>query len=217
MRFLLKGMSAVDPALLAHASEFVGDGAVVWDVGANVGLFSVAAASRARSQGRVYAIEPDAWLVGLLRRTAKLQPPDSAQIDVIPCGIARDAGIRTFSIAKRSRSSNHLVEYGHSQAGGVAEQQTIVTFALDDLLRWIPAPSVVKVDVEGAEAEVLQGARVLLEEHRPVVILEVGEQGAAEVTHILKSRSYCLFDGETPGPSRRPIDRATWNTIAVPA
>jgi len=189
---------------------------VVWDVGANVGLFSVAAAALAGPRGAVISIEPDAWLVQLLRRTASMQAGTSARITVLPCGITEGVGLRTFCIPQRARSSNYLVEYGRSQTGGEAERQTIVTLSLDDLLRWLPPPRIVKVDVEGAEGEVLAGAARLLADHRPILLLEVGELAAEEVTALLRMRAYRLLNGEHVGPRREPIDRAAWNTIAIP-
>ena len=54
--------------LLRSAAETVKPGSVVWDVGANMGLFSFAAAGMAGAQGRVYAFEPDAVMARLLRR-----------------------------------------------------------------------------------------------------------------------------------------------------
>jgi FkbM family methyltransferase len=216
LRYIVRRIANVDPVLLSQAREFVREGQIVWDVGANVGLFSVAAAALAGPRGAVVSIEPDAWLVQLLRRTAGLQADTSAPMTVVPCGVAKGVGLRTFCIAERSRSSNYLAEYGRSQTGGVAEQQTTVTLALDDLLRWLPPPKIVKVDVEGAEAEVLAGAARLLEDHRPVLLLEVGEPAADEVSGLLKMRAYRLFDGDHAGPNRELIDRAVWNTIAIP-
>ena len=75
LRYLARSMNDVDPVLMNLVKEFVRPGSVVWDIGANVGLFTFAAASLAGPGGQVMAMEPDAWLVQLLRRSAKLQPP----------------------------------------------------------------------------------------------------------------------------------------------
>ena len=66
-------MNDVDPVLMNLVKEFVRPRSVVWDIGANVGLFTFAAASLAGPEETV--MRPDAWLVQLLRRSAKLQPP----------------------------------------------------------------------------------------------------------------------------------------------
>jgi len=64
-------MSRVDPLLYEMAEELVKPGSVVWDVGANVGLFSICAAARSGRSGQVLAIEPDFWLANLINRTAQ--------------------------------------------------------------------------------------------------------------------------------------------------
>ncbi len=129
---------------------------MVWDVGANVGLFSFAAASLAGPEGRVVALEPDAWLVQLLRRSASRQPAGSAPVEVVPAAIAAALSVRTLCLASRSRAANYLADFGTIQTGGSREQQSVIAVTLDWLLESFPVPSVVKIDVEGAELEVLE-------------------------------------------------------------
>lgn len=62
----------IESDLFDFAREFVKSDSVVWDVGANVGLFTVAAAQRAGASGKVIAVEADIWLAELLRKTATL-------------------------------------------------------------------------------------------------------------------------------------------------
>jgi hypothetical protein len=76
--------------------------------------------------------------------------------------------------------------------------------------------NVLKIDVEGAELEVLRKQRCLLNEARPVIICEVGSETADEITQLLTSASYKLFDGEKPLSRAQTVDRATWSTIAIP-
>jgi FkbM family methyltransferase len=217
LRYLFRPMRSVDPVLLGMASEFIKPGAVVWDIGANVGLFSFSAAQKSGTKGEVVAVEPDPWLIRLLRRTSRLQPASSARVTVVPCAVASSVGLRTFCIAERSRSANFLLEHGSSQTGGAADRQTVVTLTLDSLLSQLPAPDVLKIDTEGAEAEVLQGARRLFESNRPVVLCEVSSATAPVVTGFLVSFGYRLFDGEASSERRQPLSVAPWNTIAIPS
>jgi FkbM family methyltransferase len=206
----------VDPSLLSLVDELVQPGAVVWDVGANVGLFAFAAANRAGRGGLIVSMEPDAWLVQLLRRSCNVQPHSSASVKIVPAAIASSVGLRTFCLAKRSRSANHLAEYGTDQAGGKREEQVVLTVPLDWLLAYYPSPSVLKIDVEGAELEVLRGASRLFETARPIVICEVGSSTQADVTAFFRSQGYQLYDGQTPAEKRTPVSSATWNTVAMP-
>jgi hypothetical protein len=79
LRFLFRPMSRIDPPLLLAAHKLVKKDDVIWDIGANIGLFSLAAAVCAGDQGEVIAFEPDTWLVQLLRRTSAVQAPHICQ------------------------------------------------------------------------------------------------------------------------------------------
>jgi FkbM family methyltransferase len=217
LRYLYRSMDDVDSVLLGLVCEFVRPGAVVWDIGANVGLFSFAAASLAGPQGQVVALEPDAWLVQLLRRSASLQPDASAPVQVVPAAIASELSIRTLCLANRSRAANYLAEFGTTQTGGAREEQSVVAVTLAWLLDSLAPPSVVKIDVEGAEMEVLEGASHLFNTVRPVVFCEVIPTSERTVTEFLLSHDYQIFDGETPGPNRQPLSAAPWSTVAIPA
>lgn len=213
---VLRPVAKIDPILLATAKSVVREGNVIWDVGANIGLFSVAAAALAGQTGHVVAFEPDVVLVQLLRKTGRRQGLGSAPIAVVPCAVADRFGLRRFEIAKRARASNALFGYGRSQMGDVAEIQTVVALALDDCVRDLPPPDVLKIDVEGAELEVLSGASRLLHGSRPVVVCEVGDANVNEASILLSNAGYELFDGSKLLTEASKCDHATWNTIAVP-
>jgi FkbM family methyltransferase len=140
----------------------------------------------------------------------------SAPIIVVPMAVAREVSLRSFSIAVRSRACDALSEYGSTQMGGVEEQHVVAAFNLDWLLSQLPIPDIVKIDVEGAELEVLSNQVRMLNEVRPVIVCEVGSNTADEVTRLLTSESYCLFDGEKPLGKAQLVNRATRSTIAIP-
>ena len=180
LRFIFRPMARIDPPLLMAAHKLVKTGDVIWDIGANIGLFAVAAAVRSGNRGKVIAFEPDVWLVQLLRRTSAAQPAKNAPITVVPVAVASGVSLRDFSIAVRSRACNALVEYGNTQMGGVEEQQVVAAFNLDWLLTRLPIPDLIKIDVEGAELEVLRNQSRILNQVRPVIICEVGSQSSEE-------------------------------------
>ena len=217
LKYLFRSMDAVDPVLCGLAKEFVRTDHVVWDVGANVGFFSFAAAHLAGANGRVVSIEPDIWLIQLLRRSSSIQPPSSAPVQVIPAAVAKSCDLRTFNIASRSRSSNFLSGYGLSQTGGSEEQQTVVTVTLDWLAERLPLPDVIKIDVEGAELEVLTGALGVLEKKHPVILCEVSSECSPQVTALLKDHGYRIYDGEVSFSQRQELKAAPWATIAIAA
>ncbi len=217
LRYLFRPMDAVDPVLLSLVKEFVEPGTTVWDVGANVGLFSFAAASRAGPEGQVVALEPDAWLVQLLRRSASRQSPGSAPVQVIPAAVASTPSVRTLCLASRSRAANYLAEFGTIETGGAREEQSVIAVTLDWLLESCQPPSVLKIDVEGAELEVLNGAPRLFETVRPIVLCEVIPDTSDAVAAFFSSYDYRIFDGQTHTPLRSALTNAPWSTVAIPS
>jgi FkbM family methyltransferase len=207
-------LEATDPALFAWAAEFVAAGDVVWDIGANVGLFSFAAAARAGTAGRVIAVEADIWLANLLRRSAR-QANRRAPVDVLPVAVSDAVGVARFQIAERSRAANFLADaHGSSQAGGIRETQQVMSVTLDWLLERFPAPNVLKIDVEGAELQALSQAQRLLAQVRPIIVCEVREQHAAAVAELLHAHGYSLYD--LAARRRVPLTLAAFNTLALP-
>lgn len=217
LSFWLPGVARADPLLLRLAGELVAPGATVWDIGANVGLFTFAAAFLAGRSGEVVAVEPDDWLAGLLRRSAAEQAPDRAPVHVLAAAASDRNGISELCIARRGRAASHLAEVpGSSQAGGTREARPVRTVTLDGLLDTFKPPTLVKIDVEGAELGCLRGATVLLAEVRPRILCEVGRDAAAAVGELLGRHGYQLFDAAAASGERRPLDSPAWNTLALP-
>jgi FkbM family methyltransferase len=215
LRYLAHPMAQVDPALLRLAAEVVRRGDTVWDIGANVGLFSFAAAVMAGPEGRVLAVEPDTDLVGLLRRSAAAAV-GLAPVEILPAAIADDLSVARFHIARRNRATSHLAGFGSAMAGGVRSTRVVPTLTLDWLAARFPAPDVLKIDVEGAELAVLVGGgRVLADS--PVVICEVSGQNTAAVSTVLAGHGYTLYDGDQLVGERVPVPVAPFNLLAIPA
>ena len=212
-------MSQVDPLLYTMAEELVLPGAVVWDVGANVGLFSFCAAALAGQSGFVLALEPDCWLASLISRSAQALDRNkyhSAEVQVLCASVSDSCRISKLEVAERARASNHLVEAaGSTQACATRFTQPTSSLTLDSLLDYFPPPSVLKIDVETHETRVLLGAERLLRHVRPQIWCEVSPENSDAVTSRLHSAGYDLFGAQMrPHP---PIARAWFHTLAVPA
>jgi FkbM family methyltransferase len=198
------------------ATELIKVGDVVWDIGANVGYFSFAAAGVSGVKGRVLSIEPDYWLVELLHRSANANGDRMAKVDVLPVAVSNSQGIKRFHIAARGRAANYLEGANLREARASNASALVPTVTLDWLLEHCSAPSVLKIDVEGAEAQVLQGAERLLNTVRPAILCEVGSENSAQVSECLSANGYLLFDADCPKAQREPLRRAPWNTLAIP-
>jgi FkbM family methyltransferase len=212
LKYLKPSLHAIDRPLLDCTLAYVQPGSEVWDIGANLGLFSLAAAAICGPNGHVLAIEPDGWLSDLLARTTAA-PGTRAAIDVVCAAAWREHALLPFNIAVRSRSTNYLSGFGSTQTGGSRSCRLTPAYPLDAFLEKFPPPDLIKVDVEGAEIEVLRGAKRCLKP-RPILLLEVSSENMQLVSSILKPLGYRFMDGETKG--HPTVSAPTYLTIAVP-
>jgi FkbM family methyltransferase len=197
LRYWRRDLTTVDPLLCNMASEMVKTGHTVWDVGANVGLFSFCAAALAGPSGSILAIEPDFWLAHLLTRSAHgllRGKTTSAPVSVICAAVAETTAVSSFLIAERGRAANHLLgTAGSTQAGGDRYSQATITVSLDFLLDFFPRPSILKIDTESAEVNVLRGAPKLLRAARPIIWAEVDPKNSEIVADLLHQADYEIY------------------------
>lgn len=185
----LKKSGSWDQDLINLASTQINIGDEVWDIGANVGVFSFAAAVASKS-GRVLAFEPDSFLVDVMRSSINLNHLQN--VCIIPVAISEKNGFAEFQVAKRGRASNCLTEAGgRSQMGGVRYTQIVPTLSGDSISQnFRSVPKFVKIDVEGAELFVLRGLAGVLKKHKPKIYIEVSSDTKTEVASILQDLGY---------------------------
>jgi FkbM family methyltransferase len=151
------------PVMDAFVRELRPD-AVVFDVGAHWGLYTLVAARRAK---RVVAFEPSGHNRALLTRNVKLAGLKNVQVR--PELVADRVGTTTFHDYQGPPS------HDLSMMGGLLPQR--FTRPVEAPVTTIDAldiePDVLKIDVEGAEASVLAGAARVLRDARPTILVEV--------------------------------------------
>ncbi|WP_296810905.1 FkbM family methyltransferase [Thiocapsa sp.] len=143
--------------------EALSEGDVVYDIGAHIGYYTLAAAGHVGSEGMVYAFEP----LPLNQRflTGHLQANAVSNVRLVGACVGAAPGTARFDRGQGS-GRGRLSDHGPLEV-------TVVT--LDDVLQAgdIRPPTLLKIDVEGAEYDVLQGAGALLQRHRPSILLSV--------------------------------------------
>ncbi|MFC4293995.1 FkbM family methyltransferase [Novosphingobium tardum] len=187
LRWLRRDPWRDESALVFAVERLARPGDVVWDLGANVGAFGLCAAARTRAP--VLMVEADAFLADLLRDSARRNP--DLPIEVLCCAVGESEGVARFAIAGRGRSTNGLVEGKIStQHGESREVRLVPTLSADRLLDSFPAPTVVKVDLEGGEGMFMKGARRLLGDIRPALYIEVHRDNRPSVFRALADQDY---------------------------
>lgn len=158
-----KWVEATDIQILR---EFVQPSTLVIDVGANVGFFAVRFAGWVTPPGRVLAIEPEVANLVQLRKALKNQRL-ADRVEVIGAAAMGTAGPAFLAINPDHPGDHRLASYGKLVEG----------VTLDELVAqrgWMPV-SLVKIDVQGAEAAVIAGAEEVLRRFRPALYVELDD------------------------------------------
>ena len=190
-------LGTYEPAMQRVIERSVARGGVFYDVGAHAGYFSLLASRVVGAAGRVVAFEPDAGNLRHLREHIRLN--DAGNVTVIEAAVADASGSARFA----APSSNF--EGTLSRAGALSVNMVTVDGLVESGA--LPAPTYVKIDVEGAEFRVLRGARRTLRTASPTIFLAV---------HSPAAQRLCLDALATLRYEVRPIMRSVWLCVPPP-
>lgn len=153
--------------------------ALILDVGGNFGLMSLPFAKTA-FEGRVIAFEPTQYAISKFKKNLQLNPELAKRIEIINSFVSatttQNANIKAFSSWKvngeKETGEIHPVHLGTSKSAEGVGSITLNDFCKQASLTKI---NLIKIDTDGHEYEVLQGAKECIAQFRPKIIFEVGQ------------------------------------------
>jgi FkbM family methyltransferase len=159
--------------LLAPGGTFV-------DVGANQGFYTILASRLVGATGRVYAFEPAPTEAGKLRSNLRLNRCRNVIVEEIAVGAAD--GHAPFHLYLGHQGSWSGLRKGASDVAVKGRVIDVPVVRLDDYFASRPLErlDIMKIDVEGGELPVLQGAAGLIGRFRPIIICEVEPRRTAQ-------------------------------------
>ena len=170
-----------DPMFVDLLRRRLRPGMTFVDVGANIGLFTIVAASRVGPGGRVFAFECNPELIGFLARNIQMNWL-ADRVQVIPKAAHRDDEERHFQVPRDQNMLGSLTRFikGDARTQDL-EEFTVACERLDETLADVAYVDLLKIDVEGGEADVLEGASGLLDAGRiGTISLEYRENALRE-------------------------------------
>jgi len=215
-----RGAVGAEPEMMGSFVAAITGARTLIDVGANTGVFSLAALA-ANDEIDVIAVEPLKRVANLLSENLELNAWQ-ARAEVIIAAATAEDGVAEFVDPDRSVPTSARLTTAKYRVGA-DDQRTIEvqTVSLDSLLGERRV-DVIKIDVEGAEDQVLNGARMLLERDGPIVFFECHQEGpVVELEGLFAEFGYSIAHLRGVGPvevSRLSVDpnRRERNFVAVP-
>jgi FkbM family methyltransferase len=175
-------------------------GDIVYDIGANIGFFSIIASSIVERSGHVYSFEPNIDNIRVIKNNIRLNK--FSNITVIERAVSDFSGKGELHITEHP-GGHTLFSVGIPR--NVIDTVTVDIDTIDNLIynKTILPPTVVKIDVEGAEFNVLRGMVKTLEKFHPTIIYEIDdtdfnnlEKKQSEIDQYLKTFGYEIQDLE---------------------
>jgi FkbM family methyltransferase len=149
--------------------EHLRPGMVFYDLGANIGFFSLLGARLVGETGRVFSFEADPELATRLR--ANIARNHFGWLSVEEKAVWSETGTVAFRRADTTQSPDRGLGFVTKTPNPSALEVEAVS--LDDFALSFSPPDFIKCDVEGAEVEVMRGAQQLLQTKRPAILVEL--------------------------------------------
>jgi FkbM family methyltransferase len=168
---LRAGSCRKEPETVRWIEEFIKPGDVLFDVGANVGAYSLVTSGHCGGKVTVHSFEPSFSTYSQLCRNVVL---NGCQESIFPHMIAlsKESGVSVFNYTSiEAGTALHALGENVDFKGEAFEpvyRQQVITFTIDDLVSrfHFPVPNHLKLDVDGIELDILQGARETLNDPR---------------------------------------------------
>lgn len=197
-----------EPNEMYAMSKLIRPGMCVVDVGANAGIFTLMAASLVGPEGSVHAFEPSQR--DRARLLANVALNGLSNVSVHPPALGRAPGKAVLAVSRPEHPGHNTIGGFAYAAGGAAYSLEVEVSTLDGFASGhaLTRLDLLKIDVEGSETAVLEGARESLRRFRPVIVCEAYDPSlrqlgtsASELLQLIRDSGYEI---EVFGPSGVP-------------
>ena len=176
-------LSGYEPEIRKSILKLTKPGMVAYDIGANIGIFSFLFSSIVGNDGIVYAFEPEKNNYICFQKSLELNKCKNIHFDKRAIGNTK--GVGQFDRRGGAFSGRLVGESATYNPTNNIQQIDIIN--IDQLVKneGFRLPDIMKIDVEGNEAMVLEGMKNVLSEHNPIIICELH-------THLGEPSEYVL-------------------------
>jgi FkbM family methyltransferase len=208
-------LGTYEPELQAALREFARPGMVAYDVGANIGYFTLLFVKTVGSEGKVFSFEPLPANLERLRKNLAVNDL-SHNVVIVPMGVGEQRGWTSFLVHQSTGMGKVM-----GSAGREGSYKGVIDVEIIDLDSFVfdlgnPEPDIIKIDIEGGEVLALPGMRRLLVEARPLLLMELhGEKAAQVAWDVLTTARYNLCRMKREYPRIEATEDLGWKAYVV--
>ncbi len=208
-------LGTYEPELQSALRDLIPAGAVIFDVGANIGYVSLLLAKAAGKEGKIFAFEALPSNVEQLRRNVALNGME-ARVTVIASAVTQVPGPVRFLVHASGGMGKAAGSAGRDDK--YQSEVTVPGISLDEFVygRGHPLPQVVKMDIEGGEVMALRGMHRVLTEARPLMLMELhGPESSRVAWDTLSAAGYEICWMGPGYPAVPSLETMGWKAYIV--
>jgi FkbM family methyltransferase len=197
-----------EPGTIAWLRDTLRPGDVFYDIGANIGCYSLVAAQLVGPTGHVYAFEPHVFNAASLLRNIQANGLQDV-VTVLPIALGRSTGLhRFFYNSLRPGSSGHRLGYTLDPClvSVLTQSMTLDAFQAGGCLK---SPDVVKIDVDGNELQILYGIGAEWRVHMRSVQVEMPPRDSGAISEHMAFWGYQLTRRHYTQQGQKAVDAGT--------
>jgi FkbM family methyltransferase len=189
LMFAFKNMISYEPTIQSKIKKYIHKSGLVFDIGGNIGQYALFFSELVGSKGKVISVEPDFKNFSFLSFNTQINQLTNVvciRKGVTECNTALEFYRDTETGGRRGSFNKNFV---HENYRGYSEQVETVT--LDSLIEEFGKPELIKIDVEGFEAQITKGLTKTL--NQTVFLVEVRDETKNAVFVYFAEKGYSCY------------------------
>lgn len=187
-------MGMYEPHVAQLIEDLLQPGDIFYDIGANAGYFTLVGAKKVMPSGKVFAFEPVPFNATVIKKQIQLNGLQEYCV-VKPLAVSNCSKTVLFTVPQRNANA-HIASIDAPNVNADGEQIEVKTVTLDEFVQVHPFPTLIKMDIEGAEVVALEGAETLLSDsNAPIMLISThSEQLDRNVKQLLSEYGYTIIN-----------------------
>lgn len=187
--FLKSSVIRYEPGIRDRISKFIGDGDLIFEIGSNIGQYTLWISEKVGPGGKVIAVEPDSDNLIWLRKNIDFNACQN--VTILPVAISDKEGTLSFYHDHLTGGRSSSLILNSKEDTPPVHEQLVETITIQKLYQEHGIPAFVKVDVEGAESLIFHNQDSIQKE--TVYLVEFRDVTSVHITKVFSDAGFDLY------------------------